>query len=284
MTDSLRIAVLGAAGQLGTAFGNLLGDGAVYLTRKDADLAQPDGLAPVLDDLMPELVLNCAAYTAVDGAENEPEVAAAVNADAVEALALWSAANGAKLVTFSTDYVFDGEKPDPYVESDPTAPINIYGATKRDGEIRALLADPATLVVRTSWVLSGTHSNFAATMLRLGRERALKVVDDQRGHPTLVEDLAPAVLEAVRRNASGIVHLTNQGVVSWFELAQIVLDAAGLDTSRLTACTTDEYPLPAARPHNSVLDSERLTELGLEPLPHFEAALRRAVASLEDLR
>ena len=281
MSDTPRIVVLGAAGQLGTAFHNLLGEGAVYLTRREADLAVPGGLAPVLDDLMPHVVLNCAAYTAVDRAESEPDLAAIVNAEAVEALARWSSTNRAKLVTFSTDYVFDGTKEDPYLESDPTAPINIYGATKRDGEIRALDADPDALVVRTSWVLSGTHPNFAATMLRLARERSLTVVDDQRGHPTLVEDLAPAVMEAVSRNASGIVHLANQGIVSWFELAQFVLDAAGLDPSGITPCTTDDYPLPAARPHNSVLDSERLSDLGLEPMPHFESALQRAVASME---
>jgi dTDP-4-dehydrorhamnose reductase len=284
VTDTPRTVVLGTAGQLGTAFRQLLGESAVYLTRAEADLIHPGTLAPVLDSLRPELVLNCAAYTAVDRAESEPDVAATVNADSVEALAAWTAANGAKLVTFSTDYVFDGVKPDAYVESDPAAPINVYGATKRDGEIRALAADPGALVVRTSWVLSGTHSNFAATMLRLGRERSLRVVDDQRGHPTLVEDLAPAVLEAVRLNVSGILHLTNQGVVSWFELARIVFDAAGLDASRLTPCTTEEYPVPAARPRNSVLDSERLTALGLAPLPHFEPALQRAIASLESVR
>lgn len=282
MSSHLRIVVTGSAGQLGTAFRHVAD--AVHLTRTELDLTQPEAVAPVLDALAPDLVINCAAYTAVDRAESEPEIARVVNADAVEALAVWCHDRGAKLVTFSTDYVFDGTKTTGYVESDPTAPINVYGATKRDGELRALAAAPDCLVVRTSWVLSGTHDNFASTMLRLARERPLHVVDDQRGRPTLVDDLAPAVLAAVEAGTAGILHLTNQGETTWYRLARKVLDMAGLDDARLTPCTTAEFPRPAARPANSVLDSERLAGFGLAPLPPFEASLARAVAALESRR
>jgi dTDP-4-dehydrorhamnose reductase len=276
--------VTGSSGQLGSAFRRLLGDEAVFPTRDELDLARPGDVEAVFDAMRPSLVLNCAAYTAVDRAEGEPDVAAAVNAVAVESMAEWCRANGAKLVTFSTDYVFDGSKPEPYVESDPTAPINVYGATKLDWELRALDADPTALIVRTSWVLSGTHPNFASTMLTLARQRPLQVVNDQRGRPTLVDDLAPAVLRAVAAGASGILHLTNQGAVTWYDLARIVLEMAGLDPDTVTPCITADYPRPAARPANSVLDSERLVAYGLDPLPDFRPGLERAVAALEAVR
>lgn len=273
--------VTGATGQLGTAFRAVAGRTTAFLARSDLDLSQPLRVAQVLDDLEPKLVINCAGYTAVDRAESEPEIARAVNTESVEALAEWCHRKNARLVTFSTDYVFDGTKDGGYVESDTTNPLNVYGATKLAGEQLALAAAPDTLVVRTSWVLSGTHPNFAATMLRLARARAVDVVDDQRGRPTLVDDLAPAVMGAITAGATGILHLTNQGAVTWYGLARMVLDMAGVEDAELSPCTTAEFPRPATRPANSVLDSERLEELGLEPMPHFEPALRRAVAMLE---
>jgi dTDP-4-dehydrorhamnose reductase len=273
------IAVTGATGQLGTAFRKLVGDGAVCLSRDDLDLSRPDTVGAVVERLGATVLVNCAAYTAVDRAESERELARSVNALSVEEMAAACRRAGTTFVTFSTDYVFDGTKPDPYVESDATHPVNAYGATKREGEELALRANPDALVIRTSWVLSGTHPNFAATMLRLVRERRLRVVDDQRGHPTLVDDLAPATLAAIEAGATGVLHLTNQGVVSWFELARRVVVIAGLDPERIEPCSTEEYPTPARRPANSVLGSERLDELGLDPLPHFASGLERAVAA-----
>lgn len=278
------IVVTGASGQLGTAFVKLLGERCVGLTRRDLDLVSPSSIGPVFEGITPGLVINCAAYTAVDQAEEDAETAYVVNADAVAAMARWCSTAESRLLTFSTDYVFDGTKPDPYVESDPTAPINVYGASKRAGERAALEAYPEALVVRTSWVLSGTHPNFAATMLRMARERELSVVDDQKGHPTLVDDLAVAALAAVDAGVTGVLHLTNQGVVTWFELARKVVEMAGLDPDVITPCTTADYPRPAPRPANSVLESERLADSGLEPMPHFDAGLRRAVAQLEARR
>lgn len=274
------IVVTGATGQLGTAVRALLGDGATYLGRADLDLADPASVRPVLDALRPDLVLNCAAYTAVDAAEDDEDTAYRVNAESVAVLAEGSAALGARLVTYSTDYVFDGTKEAAYVESDPPNPINAYGRTKLAGELAALAADPEALVIRTSWVLSGTHPNFAATMLRLIEAGPVRVVDDQRGHPTLADDLAAGTLAALDAGATGLLHLTNDGVTSWCGLAREVAAMAGLDPARVEAITTAEYPTPARRPANSVLDSERLDELGVDRLPDYHASLQRAVERL----
>lgn len=274
------IVVTGVTGQLGTAFRTLLGERAGYLTRDDLDLSDPDSLRPALEALRPTTVINCAAYTAVDAAEEDEGTAMVVNGEAVGALAEATAATGARLVTFSTDYVFDGAKDGAYVETDPPNPINAYGRTKLAGEIAALDANPDTLVVRTSWVLSGTHPNFAATMLRLAEAGTVRVVDDQHGHPTLVDDLAAGTLSALDAGATGLLHLTNSGVTTWFGLARDVAAMAGLDPDRIEPISTAEYPTPARRPANSVLESVRIAGLGIEPLPDYHDSLRAAVVRL----
>ena len=274
------IVVTGVSGQLGNAFRERLGDGAHYLARSDLDLADPASIGPTLEELSPTVVINCAAYTAVDAAEDDEETARLVNATAVEELAGATARLGARLVTFSTDYVFDGTKADPYLETDDTNPINAYGRTKLEGERLALAGNPDALVIRTSWVLSGTHPNFAATMLRLIAAGSVTVVDDQIGHPTLVEDLAAGTLAAIDADASGVLHLANAGTTSWFGLAREVADLAGLDVERVQPVSASEYPTAAQRPANSVLESVRLDGLGLDPLPDYHDSLRRAVARL----
>jgi dTDP-4-dehydrorhamnose reductase len=276
--------VTGANGQLGTAFRAVLGSGAQYLDQEELDLTDGAAVAAQLRSDRPERVVNCAAYTAVDRAESDRSLAYSVNADAVEIMASVCAEIGARFVTFSTDYVFDGARSGPYVESDLPSPISVYGASKADGEMRALAADPNGLVIRTSLVLSGTHPNFAATMLRVAEGGGGRVVDDQVAHPTLVADLAPAVLEVVDRGVTGVLHLTNRGVVSRFELAREVLEIAGLDPDLIEPCSTEEYPTPARRPANSVLESERLEELALTPMPHYRPGLELAVASLTSRR
>jgi dTDP-4-dehydrorhamnose reductase len=187
---------------------------------------------------------------------------------------------GVGLVTFSTDYVFDGGKEMGYVESDPTNPLNVYGTTKLEGERLAIRHNPDALVVRTSWVLSGTHHNFASTMLDLIAKGPVRIVDDQRGRPTLVDDLAQGTMQAVGQGASGLLHLANQGVTTWYGLAREIADIARLDPTRVTPISTEEFPRPAARPHNSVLNSERLETLGVPLLPHYRPSLERAVGHL----
>lgn len=272
--------VTGSTGQLGTAFRGLLGAGATYLTRDDLDLTNPDAVWPILEALRPAVVINCASYTAVDAAEDDEETAMIVNAEAVGALALATAQLGARLVTFSTDYVFDGTKVGTYVETDPPNPINAYGRTKLAGEEAALEADAEALVIRTSWLLSGTHPNFTATMLRLVEAGPVRVVDDQRGHPTLVDDLAAATLSAIDAGASGLIHLTNSGVTTWYGLARDVAAIAGLDPDRIEPITTAEHTTRARRPENSVLDSVRIDDIGIARLPDYHRSLEVAVALL----
>lgn len=270
------IVVTGADGQVGTAFRTLLPD-VGFLTRTDLDLTDLDAIAPVLRALAPTVVVNCAAYTAVDRAEEEVEQAELVNGLAVGRLAEVTAELGVPLVTYSTDYVFAGTGTRPYVESDPTDPVNAYGRSKELGERLALEANPRALVVRTSWVISGTHPNFVATMLRLSRERSLRVVDDQLGCPTVASDLAAATVVAVERGASGLLHLTNEGQTTWFGLARRAVELAGIDPGRIEPCTTAEYPTPARRPAYSVLGSERRGLLGMEALPSWEESLPKVV-------
>ncbi len=270
------IVVTGADGQLGTAFKKVLSSDDAYLTRADLDLTDLGSIGPILKALQPTAVINCAAYTAVDAAEADEDLANTVNGHAVEELAKFCRSAGARFVTFSTDYVFDGSKEGGYVESDVPNPINAYGRSKLFGEGLALVADPDALIIRTSWLLSGTHHNFASTMLRLVAEGDVSVVNDQFGRPTLVDDLAPATLEAMDDGLTGILHLTNSGVTNWFELARQIADIAGLDSGRVHPCTTAEYPTLAPRPASSVLDSERLSNAMLP----YEPSLTTAVHSL----
>jgi dTDP-4-dehydrorhamnose reductase len=272
------IVVTGAAGQLGTAFRNMIPD-AVFLTRAELDLSHPDGLHQKLNEIRPDTIVNCAAYTAVDRAEEEADLARVVNGVAVGELARWVDANGATLVTYSTDYVFPGTGTRPYLESDPTAPVNAYGWSKLEGE-GAALSRSGVLVIRTSWVVSATHSNFVATMIRNARERVLRVVDDQKGCPTIAGDLAKATIDALEAGATGLLHLTNQGETTWFELARESVGLAGLDPTRITPIRTADYPTPARRPAYSVLGSERREQLGIDPLPPWRQSLPAVVEGL----
>jgi dTDP-4-dehydrorhamnose reductase len=277
----MTLLVTGGTGQLGSAVSRLRPDAAIP-GRGELDLADPGGIRPYLEAVRPEAIVNCAAYTAVDRAEEEEAPATIVNGSAVGAMAEYAAEAGIPLVTFSTDYVFDGHAAEPYVESSPTDPINAYGRSKLAGERAALAAHPGALVIRTSWVISGTHPNFVATMLRLAPERELRVVDDQQGCPTVAADLAAGALAALDAGATGLLHLTNQGVTTWYRLARAAVEIAGIDPERIRPCTTEEYPTPARRPPYSVLGSERLQDLGIAPLPHWEASLPGVVAGLQE--
>jgi len=277
------IVVTGPTGQLGTAFGRLLeGREVRNLSETELDFKHLEEIPRALAAIGPSMVINCAAYTAVDAAEEDEGTARIVNATAVGALAAACADIGARFVTFSTDYVFDGTSADGYVESDRPNPMSAYGRTKLEGERLALDRNPDALVVRTSWLLSGTHANFAATMIELISRGPVRVVDDQRGRPTLVDDLARATVDAVGRGATGILHLANEGITTWYGLAREVASIAGLDPERVTPCSTDEFPRPAPRPADSVLNSERLAELGIDPMPPYQPSLAAAVKQLLD--
>lgn len=277
------IVVTGPTGQLGTAFGRLLeGQEVRNLSETELDFQHLEEIPRALAAIGPSMVINCAAYTAVDAAEEDEDTARIVNATAVGALAAACADLGARFVTFSTDYVFDGTSADGYVETDQPNPMSAYGRTKLEGERLALVRNPDALVIRTSWLLSGTHANFASTMIELISRGPVKVVDDQRGRPTLADDLARATVDSVGRGATGILHLANEGITTWYGLAREIASIAGLDFERVTPCSTDEFPRPAPRPADSVLNSERVAGLGINPMPPYQPSLALAVKQLLD--
>jgi dTDP-4-dehydrorhamnose reductase len=255
--------ITGAGGQLGRALTAAF-PGAVALTHEDWDVTfpPPASLEP------PELVLHAAAWTDVDGAEDDPQGAAAVNVGGTQN----AAALGAPLVYFSTDYVFDGSKGAPYVESDAPAPLGAYGRTKLHGEAAA---GEEAWIVRSSWLFGESGHNFVRTMLRLGAERdEVAVVDDQRGSPTYVAHLAEAT-RAVLERPFGVYHLTAAGDCTWAEFAEAIFEEAGLAT-RVRRITSAEFGARAPRPAYSVLRSER----GAPALPHWRDGLRECLSRL----
>ena len=236
----------------------------------------------------PDAVVHCAAWTAVDACEGDPERAFTANALAVRWVVEACDRVGAHLVHVSTDYVFDGTLDRPYVEWDATGPTSVYGASKLAGEREALALGPRAAVVRTSWVCGEHGSNMVATVLRLAPERAgqagaLAFVDDQRGHPTFTADLAPLLRRLALDRRSGVVHATNQGAVSWYEFVGDVLAAAGYERAMVRPITTAELdpPRPAPRPANSVLDNAVLRAAGIPLLRDYRAPLAELVARLQ---
>ena len=279
-SPSLNNAVVtGASGQLGTAFRDQVPD-ATFLGRLDVDLGDPESLTAVLDEMGPSLLINCAAYTAVDKAEEDEARATVVNGAAVGVMAEYCHARNVPFVTYSTDYVFGGHSERPWIETDATSPINAYGRSKLAGERLALQAD--ALVIRTSWLVSATHPNFVATMLRLAPTRSFSVVDDQRGCPTTATDLAAATMAAVDAGATGLLHLTNTGETTWYEFAREALELAGIGVDQIEACASSNYSTPAERPEYSVLGSVRRQSLGIDPLPYWRDSLPSVVKGLYD--
>lgn len=255
----MRIVLTGSTGQVGWALKQrLLPTALLVPDRAAADLAEPRRLAALVRAVRPEVILNAAAYTAVDQAESERERAFAVNGAAPGALARAAADCGALLVHYSTDYVFDGTKATPYTEDDPPNPINVYGASKLAGERAIQESGCRHLILRTSWVYGPRGRNFLATILRLAKERAeLRVVDDQVGAPTSSIELARATLALLEADAEGLYHLTASGATSWCGFARAILERAGVSTP-VRPIASVAYPTPARRPANSRLDCARV--------------------------
>jgi len=259
--EDLKILLTGRSGQVGWELERQLASlgEVVACDRAAIDLGRPETVAASILAHEPQIIVNAAAYTAVDLAEREPEVCFAVNAESVSRMARHAARTGALLVHYSTDYVFDGRQRTPYREADRPAPINVYGRSKLAGEQAILDSGCRHLIFRTSWVYAARGRNFVLTMLRLARERTeLRVVDDQIGAPTWAHDIACATLAALRRPRplEGMFHLTAGGSTSWFGFASVLLKHAGLATPVLPIATSD-FPTAAARPSFSVLDSSR---------------------------
>jgi dTDP-4-dehydrorhamnose reductase len=275
----MRIVVTGVTGQVGGALVERLRSlgSIVAADRAMLDLARPDEMPAALDRIAPDLIINPAAYTAVDRAEDEVDLAFRVNAEAPGALARWAAGRGVPLIHFSTDYVFNGAGSRPWREDDPTGPLSVYGASKLAGEDAVRAAGGAHLVIRTSWVYAAQGANFLRTIARLARERPeLRIVADQFGAPTSAGLIADAASRIVATKgaalterfaaAGGLVHVAAAGETSWHGFAAAIVDGlkargTGLAVTRVTPIATADYPTKARRPANSRLDLARLREL-----------------------
>jgi len=273
-----RYLVTGARGMLGTdLLEALFGRDVTVLGRADLDVTDRDAVFAAVQGH--DVVINAAAYTAVDEAETDEEAALAVNGTAAGLLAEATASVGAKLVQVSTDYVFDGDATEPYPEDATIAPVSAYGRTKAEGEQLALAANPeGTYVVRTAWLYGAHGGNFAKTMVKLAASHdTVKVVDDQLGQPTWTADLATQIVALLDSDApAGVYHGTNSGSASWFEFAQAVFDEAGLDPARVLPTDSSAFVRPAPRPSYSVLGHDAWARAGLTPMRPWREALAEA--------
>ncbi len=284
----MKLLISGANGQLGLALARRLRESheVVTVARDAFDLADAQTCRDVLRHEQPDVLLNCAAYTAVDRAESEPELARRINADGPHHLAASCQALGIFLIHFSTDYVFDGRATRPYVETDETSPMSAYGRSKLEGEARIAAVSPEHLILRLSWVYSNDGTNFYKTMLRLAQDRPLlRVVADQLGVPNYTADLADAVARALGRPLtelralSGLYHLSSAGLTSWRDFAQAIVEgAAPSDRVTVEAILTSEYPTSAMRPAYSALDASRFSATFGWNAPSWQDGLRRCLA------
>jgi dTDP-4-dehydrorhamnose reductase len=290
----MKILITGRDGQVGTALTAILAPlGEIAAVgRAGADFSRPDDVAALVRRERPDVVVNATAYTNVDKAESEPELAMSVNGLSVGRMAEAATETGARLIHISTDYVFDGNKPEPYVETDPTSPVNVYGRSKLAGEQAVTAVSPDHLILRTSWVHSASHGNFVSKILEAAGQRdELKAVDDQSGCPTsarLLADVIGRVIamgEAGRPIEGGIYHLVAGGETSRYEYARFILDEARRRGARLKAgkvvpVSSSAFPTPAPRPGNSHLSSHKLrTALGFD-LPDWREDVRPTIAAL----
>ena len=272
-----RVLVVGAGGMLGRDLMLELGDLNVEgLARKDLDIRDSTQVAEAVRGF--DVVINAAAYTKVDDAETNVELAFGVNAMGAENLALGTAATNAHLVQVSTDYVFDGRAQTPYSEDSPTHPLSVYGQSKRNGENAVMKLNPRFSIVRTAWLYGENGPNFPKTVARLGREREfLDVVDDQIGQPTSTIDVARLIRALILSgNPSGVFHATNSGATSWWKFAQVLFEKAGWDPTRVRPISSAEFVRPAPRPGWSVLGHDRWEACGLRAPRPWEEALEEA--------
>jgi dTDP-4-dehydrorhamnose reductase len=285
----MRILVTGVSGQVGSALVARLGERAYPVDRKILDLAQPADMPNVLSRLAPDVIVNPAAYTAVDKAEEEPDLARVINTEAPGAMARWAASRGVPFIHLSTDYVFDGSGDKPWREDDETGPLSVYGETKLAGEKAVRSASGLHLVVRTSWIYASKGKNFVRTIARLaGESRELRIVADQVGTPTSAALIADALARMVEDGpktiadrfaaAQGLVHFAASGATSWHGFAVTILQGlrdrgARLVADRVIPIRTEDYPTKAVRPRNSRLDLTRFSRVFGTTPPQWEAAL-----------
>jgi dTDP-4-dehydrorhamnose reductase len=285
----MKVIITGAGGQLGRALQLTAPEAAtiVALGHSALDIGDAEAVASTISGHEPDLVINAAAYTAVDKAEGDAEAAYRINRDGPGYLAVSAHAVGARLVHISTDFVFDGSSGQPYSPDQPTAPLGVYGASKRAGEQAVLAADPEALIVRTAWVYGVTGNNFVRTMLRLMGERdEVRVVADQIGSPTFAGGLAQALWDLVAANARGVHHWTDSGAASWYDFAVAIQEEAlaiGLLTRKVPVLpiATSDYPTPAQRPSYSVLDKRSAVAIIGKAAPHWRENLRHMLGVIK---
>jgi len=294
MPSIKSILVNGASGQLGQSFQQLAVNypqyDFIFVDRSHLDLSQNASIEAYFQDHSFDLIINCAAYTAVDKAEEEPVLADMVNHLAVQKLASIAVKQQAKFIHISTDYVFNGEQFRPYIETDRVDPQSVYGATKLAGEQAVLNTMPVdALIVRTSWVYSPFGNNFVKTMLKLGRQRdALTVIFDQLGSPTYAADLAEALMQIVANKlfnqpnmATELYHYSNEGVCSWYDFSKTIFELSNVNCE-VSAIETKDYPTAATRPHYSLLNKAKIKQqFGLK-IPYWKDSLIHCLASLKE--
>ncbi|NBV11484.1 MAG: dTDP-4-dehydrorhamnose reductase [Chitinophagia bacterium] len=276
------ILVTGANGQLGWELGQLAKSYPAFkfvlVDRSELDLSFPETFEKIIHSIAPDCIINTAAYTAVDKSETEKELAFTVNATAVQELARICKGLAIPFITYSTDYVFNGEAAHPYLCSTKMDPVNYYGSTKAAGESMAMEVNENTIIIRTSWVFSSHGNNFVKTMMRLMKEReSLNIVADQKGRPTYAKDLAKATLQMIEamnvgKTINGVYHFANTGETTWFDFAAKIKAIAGL-TCALNPIETKDFPTPAKRPAYSVLDTSNIEQTLSISIPHWEDAL-----------
>jgi dTDP-4-dehydrorhamnose reductase len=279
-----RVLVTGAGGQIGREVVDVCaGDDVIPADHATLDVADRDAVLQAISSVAPDVIVHAGAWTAVDACEGDPDRAFRVNALGTRHVAEGARGVGAWVCYLSTDYVFDGTKPDPYVEWDAPHPLSVYGRSKLGGEWEVAATGAGATIVRTSWVCGRHGANMVKTILRLaGEHEKLAFVDDQHGQPSFADDLAPMIRRLAVERRPGVFHVTNQGAVSWFEFARAVLELAGLDPARVRPIATADLapPRPAPRPANSVLDNAALRLGGLPLLPHYREPLERLVRQL----
>lgn len=301
----LRILLTGSSGQVGRALARQLGGAELFTpARSELNLEDPAAIVRYVDQIAPDLIINPAAYTAVDKAENEQQAAIAINTVAPRVLARTAQRHGIGLIHFSTDYVFDGTKSEPYAENDVTAPLNVYGRSKRDGEIAVLEECDAAWVFRTSWVYSAHGRNFLNTILQLAQQRQqLSIVADQWGAPTWARTIADAVtrmlgdegdsiaLTSSMRATCGVYHLTAGGATNWQQYACRIVETmpalglqAQLSPADVVPIASAAYPTPALRPRNSRLCTDKFTRTFGIPLPPWDQALQDCLQEMKTLK
>ena len=285
------ILVTGAKGQLGTELQHLsslyVDFAFTFISRQELDLSDSTAIQNWFKDRRFDFIINCAAYTAVDKAQVEPDLARAINSSAVETLACIAKAQNSAMLHISTDYVFNGKHYMPYVETDLADPQGIYGQTKREGELAMLAINPAkSIIIRTSWVYSRFGNNFVKTMLRLGNERQeLGVIYDQVGTPTSASDLALTLLAIIQHPKLGylttteIYHFSNEGVCSWYDFAKVIFEFSAM-TCHVKPIETKDYPTPATRPPYSLLNKAKIKTTFDLTIPHWKDSLLDCLQSL----